>query len=114
MDLRKQYKRLFEGRVSSNDARLLTEGTWELGTPIQMKKGIKDLEKLSSERDIKLLARELNKLERELYGVFGDDMFFDFWSDANKAVKNNDVDGVMNSLGDLIGRAEELLADNNR
>jgi hypothetical protein len=25
MDLRKQYKRLFEGRVSSNDSQLLTE-----------------------------------------------------------------------------------------
>ena len=123
MNLKNQYKRLFESRVSSNDAKLLKEGTWSLGSPKHIGEMIKSLQAIIKMADDaqnrpnaagRGFANALqNQLKDEgwnqrLYKILGDDSFHDAYDTAKTAAEVRDFDKVKIALGDAIGIAEKI------
>ena len=121
MNLKNQYKRLFEARVSSNDAKLLREGTWAVGSKSQLRQVFKDISKLqddilSQKKSVPQYISTLKKMSKELYNVVGDDEFLDAIDGAltalhtHKFVKAN-TEEIWEKLAAAKDRLNEIAKD---
>lgn len=101
----------------------VNEGIWSLGSPKDIDSiisGLKALIKMADDAQNKKNAAGRgfvdglkNQLKSEgwlsrIYNKVGDDIFHDYYDQAQSAAQLNDFDKVKNMLGDAIGRAEEL------
>ena len=91
--------------------KFLSEGTWGYGSKDQMIKALQILDKLRDMGGVKGSVA-LDKYDRMLYNVFGDDTFHDAIDRAKDQA--TDDDRFRNSLGDAMDRGREMLKFHDR
>ena len=113
----------FKEEMKKTQESELHEGTWGLGSPVQIDdiiNGLQALIKMADDAQDKKNAAGRgfvdglkNRLKAEkwntrLYNIVGDDEFLDAYDAAKVAAEMNAFDRVKNKLGDAIVRATEL------